>query len=197
MVAANLVDIPELSTFSSQSINFSCYRKGDVVEWLLDSGCIEHVTPVKSNLHMYKEFNPPGKAEIADGKFITIKGQGTVIGHSLLPDSKKFSMDIQNVLYVPEVSKWLFLLIATRHKNNISKTTRWGTIVSQNGIPFIIRALCGYKLHYFNLELTRSPSEISDVAITTVSCDYTLWHRRMGHANQCDKTSQWKHGRWP
>ena len=76
-----IVDVPELSTFSSQSIKFSCYIKREVVEWLLDSSCTEHVTPVKSNLHMYKEFNPPRKAEITDGKFITIEGWGTVLGH--------------------------------------------------------------------------------------------------------------------
>ena len=34
-----------------------------------------------------------------------------------------------------------------------------------------------------DLELTRSPSEISDMVITKVTCDYTLWHRRMGHAH--------------
>ena len=75
-------------------------------------------------------------------------------------------------------------MIAPGHKNNVSKITRWGTIVSQNGIPFIIGSPHGNKLHYFDLELMRSPSEISDMAITMVSCDYTLWHRRMGHTHQ-------------
>ena len=64
------------------------------MEWLLDSGCTKHVTPVKSDLHMHQEFNPLGTAEIADGKFITILGQGTVLGHSLLLDGTIFSMDI-------------------------------------------------------------------------------------------------------
>ena len=93
--------------FSSQSIDFSCYVKGEVAEWLLDSGCTKHITPVRSNLHNYKESNPPGKAEIADGKFITIKGQGNIIGHSLLPDKTKFSMEIRCVLYVPDASTHL------------------------------------------------------------------------------------------
>ena len=139
----------------------------------------------KSNLDMYKEFNPLGKADITDGKSITIKGIGTVIRHLLLPDGKKFSMDIWQVLYVPEVIKWLFSLITAGRLNNISKTTRWGTLVSKNRIPFIIGSLCRNKLHYFDLELMRSHKEISGVAMTTVSCDYTLWHRRMGHAHKC------------
>ena len=150
----------------------------------LSSGCTEHVTPVQSDLHNYREYNPPGKAEITDGKFITIKGQGNIIGHSLLPDNMKLSMEIRRVLYIPDVSKWLFLLITARRLDHKSETTRWGTIVSQNNIPFIIREPCENKLHYFNFELVRSTDEIPNMVITTISCDYTLWHRRLGHTNQ-------------
>ena len=109
----SIIELPEVNTFSSQSIDFSHYVKGEVVEWLLDSGCTEHVTPVRSDLHNYKEFDPPGKAEITDGKYITIKGQGNIIGHSLLLDKTKFSMEIRRVLYVADTSKQLFSLIAT------------------------------------------------------------------------------------
>ena len=33
--------------------------------------------------------------------------------------------------------------------------------------------------------LAHSVYEIPNMAITMVSCDYTLWHRKMGHAHQC------------
>ena len=180
----SIIEILDVNTFSNKSIDFSCCVNGETVEWLLDSGCTEHITPVWSNLHNYKEYDPQGKAEIADGKFITIKGQGNVIGHSLLPDKTKFSMEIRQVLYVPDMSKWLFLLIATGWMNNKSKTTRWGTIVSKNGTPFIIGELRENKVHYFDFKLARSLNEILNVAIITISCDYTLWHRRMGHTHQ-------------
>ena len=180
----SIIEIPEVNTFSNKSINFSCYITGEKVEWLLDSGCTEHVTPVQSELHNYSEYNPPGKAEITDGKFITIKGQGNIIGHSLLPDNMKLSMEIRRVLYIPDVSKRLFSLITTGRLDHKSETMRWGTIVFQNDIPFIIREPCENKLHYFNFELVRSTDEIPNMVITTISCDYTLWHRRLGHANQ-------------
>ena len=44
------------------------------MEWLVDSGCTEHITLVKSDLHNYKELNHLGKADIANGIYITIKG---------------------------------------------------------------------------------------------------------------------------
>ena len=61
---------------------------------------------------------------------------------------------------------------------------RWGTIISQNNIPFIAGKPHGNKLHYFDMELAKSTNEVMNAAITIVSCDYTLWHRRMGHNNQ-------------
>ena len=60
----SIIEIPKVNIVSSQSID---YEKGDVIEWLLDSGCTKHITPVKSDLHNYKEFNPHGKAEVTDG----------------------------------------------------------------------------------------------------------------------------------
>ena len=37
-----IVDLNELLITSSESINFSCYKTSDKVEWFLDSGCTVH-----------------------------------------------------------------------------------------------------------------------------------------------------------
>ena len=68
---ANVFDIsglPEFSITSSESINFSCYKTGRKVEWYLDSGSTEHITPEKSNFIEYREFDTAENAEIADRK---------------------------------------------------------------------------------------------------------------------------------
>ena len=69
----------------AESINFSCYKLSEKVEWCLDSGCTEHITPSKSNFVEYREFNQARDAEIADGKYLNIEGYGTVVGYSLTP----------------------------------------------------------------------------------------------------------------
>ena len=94
------------------------------------------------------------------------------------------SLKIQNVLYVPEANKWLFLLIATGQYGNMCQTMREGTIVSQNGTLFIIGTPKSGKLHSFNMVLAKNQEEVPRVIIATLS-DYTLWNRRMGHAHQC------------
>ena len=89
----DIADIGELSVTSSESIKFSCYETSEMVEWFLDSGCTDHITPRKSNFVQYRELGQSHKAEIADGKYLTIEGFGMVIGHSKMPH-KQESMQI-------------------------------------------------------------------------------------------------------
>ena len=108
-----IADMTELSITSSESINFSCYEMSEKVEWFLDSGCTDHITPRKSDFIQYETLGQLHKAEIADGKYLKIEGFGMVIGYSMMPHGKE-SLQIQNVLYIPETNKQLFSLIATR-----------------------------------------------------------------------------------
>ena len=125
-VSANvleIVDMNKLSITSSESINFSCYEISEKVEWFLDSGCTGHITPRKSDFVQYRELGQLHKAEITDGKYLKIEGYGTIIRHSITPNGSK-SLQIQNVLYVPEANKLLFSLIATRQHGSMSQTMK-------------------------------------------------------------------------
>ena len=75
----DIADIGELPITSSKSINFSCYNTSEKVEWFLDSGCTDHITPRKSDFIQYRELGQLHKAEITDGKYLTIEGFGTII----------------------------------------------------------------------------------------------------------------------
>ena len=112
--SANVLTVPDLADLSiqmAQPIDFSCYEASEKVEWCLDSGCTDHITPNKSDFVQYRELGQASKAEIADGKYLKIEGYGMVIGYSIMLN-KTVSLQIQNVLYIPEANKWLFLLIA-------------------------------------------------------------------------------------
>ena len=123
----DVADIRELSITSSESIKFSCYETSETVEWFLDSGCTDHITPRKSDFVQYRELGQIHKAEIADGKYLTIEGYGTIIRHSKMPHRHE-SLQIRNILYVPEANKWLFSLIAARQHGSMSQTTKEGTL---------------------------------------------------------------------
>ena len=113
--SANVLTIPDMAKLSiqmAQSIDFSCYEASEKVEWCLDSGCTDHITPNKSNFVQYWGLGQASRAEIVNGKYLKIEGYGMVIGYSIMPN-KMVSLQIQNVLYVPEANKRLFSLITT------------------------------------------------------------------------------------
>ena len=82
----DIMDLLALSMTSSESINFSCYKMSEKVEWFLDSGSTEHITPEKTDFVQYREFGQAQKADITDGKYLTIEGFGTIIRHSIMPN---------------------------------------------------------------------------------------------------------------
>ena len=80
--SANVLNVPEivqLSIQTTESIDFSCYDMSEKVEWFLDSGCTDHITPRKSDFIQYTELGQTSKAEIADEKHLTIEGYGTIM----------------------------------------------------------------------------------------------------------------------
>ena len=93
----NVPELADLSIQTAQSIDFSCYKVSEKVEWFLDSGCTDHITPRKSDFIQYIELGQASKAEIANGKHLTIEGYGTVIGHSIMLN-RSASLQMQNVL---------------------------------------------------------------------------------------------------
>ena len=125
----SVLEMSELSIQTAQSIDFSCYETSEKVEWCLDSGCTDHITPNKSDFVQYWALGQASKAEIADGKYLQIEGYGTVIGYSIMPN-KTVSLQIQNMLYIPEANKQLFSLIAAGQRGSMSTTTKKGTTIS-------------------------------------------------------------------
>ena len=139
--SANILSVPEIAKLditTAESINFSCYEPSEKVEWCLDSGCTEHITPSKSDFVEYREFNQAQDAEIADGKYLTIEGHGTIVGYTQTPQGR-VSIQLNNVLYVPEACKRLFSLIVAGQRGSVSETTGTGTTVSKNG--YLLRRL--------------------------------------------------------
>ena len=101
-MSVNVVNVPELADLSiqtAQSIDFSCYETSEEVEWFLDSGCTDYITPRKSDFVQYTQLGQASKAKITDRKYLTIEGYGMVIGHSIIPNQTA-SLQIQNVLYI-------------------------------------------------------------------------------------------------
>ena len=74
--SANVLTVLEMANLSiqmAQSIDFSCHKMSEKVEWCLDSGCTNHIMPSKSDFVQYWELGQASKAEIADGKYLKME----------------------------------------------------------------------------------------------------------------------------
>ena len=91
------------------------------------------------------------KLKLQMENFLTIVGYGTIVGQSIMPNAM-VSIQICWALYVLETNKWLYLLIATGQQNCVSTTMKQSMTVTQNGIPFIIRAVYYILLTWYSLK---------------------------------------------
>ena len=85
---------------------------------------------------------------------------------------KTVSLQIQNVLYIPEANKQPFSLIATRQHGSMSQIMSKHTKIPLNGKPYIVGLPKSGRLHSFDMELVKNKNKIPWAIIATIS-DYT------------------------
>src|SRR5882762_3585956 len=55
----NIIEVPSMSINSNESISVSCYIEGELTDWMMDTGCSQHVTPFKQDFAYYWKFPKP------------------------------------------------------------------------------------------------------------------------------------------
>ena len=56
----NIIEVPSMLINSNESISVSCYIEGELTDWMMDTGCSQHVTPFKEDFVYYWKFLKPG-----------------------------------------------------------------------------------------------------------------------------------------
>ena len=95
----NVLELADLSIQTAQSIDFLCYKMSEKVEWVLDSGCTDYITPRKSNFVQDRELGQASMTEITDGKYLSIEGYGTVIGYSIMPKKRGLFVNPKHAIH--------------------------------------------------------------------------------------------------
>ena len=185
-------DCLKLKADNKRKKNFATKRKAEEVfmaheesdgnvskdwDWIVDSGASRHMTPNKSWLHNYTEFENPIEIVLGDGDRSLAYGYGTVI---FVNESN--AGRLEPVWWVPKITRNLFSVQSTMARgydvlfdqnNSVVKVTKDDEV-----------RLIGYRVNsrLFSIRLEPTPTK-EDNEVVYLGATMSDWHKRFAHAN--------------
>ena len=86
-------------------------KRSDPSIWYTDSGASDHFSPYKELFQTFHILKEPAEIDIAEGTAIGI-AKGTVRITVIEEDNKEIELELNNVIYIPNMSSNLFSLMA-------------------------------------------------------------------------------------
>jgi transposase InsO family protein len=167
---------------TNQSINQSTLA-GSSGRWWVDNGATQHVTHCADYFTDFEEFKISHKVKAAGGELLQAVGKGTIPVRS--HDGK--IMTLNDVWYVPQISKNLFSVLAAHDRNTEStfvSETRVCRFEVKNKVVFRgYREMCG-SLYEADFKPVRSSCQ-SELGINERADSLLqLYHERWGHQDK-------------
>jgi len=149
-------------------------------EWILDSGCTYHMSPVRKWFFDYEELNG---GVVYMGNDNPCKTVG--IGSIRLRNHDGSVRVLRNVRYVPKLKKNLISLGALE-SNGLVVTMRDGMLRATSGALVMLKGIRKNNLYYYQGS-TVVGAAVAATAVSSSRKDEEatkLWHMRLGHAGE-------------
>lgn len=159
--------------------NISDRRK---VQWIIDSGCSDHIVNDKQlfeNLELLK--NPIEIAVAKNGEWITAYHSGTVRMISIV-NGKRIPCTVHNVLYVPSLRCNLFSVLKIESKG-MKVVFSNGKVYVYNRSEVVATGVRHGKLYELDFYTVTDCKSDSMLVCGRIDKSLELWHRRFGHLN--------------
>ncbi|GJW99540.1 retrovirus-related pol polyprotein from transposon TNT 1-94 [Tanacetum coccineum] len=137
-------------------------------EWIKDSGCFKHMMCNQKLFSSYKAYNR-GNVIIGSNLRGNIIGKGTISNDSLKIDNLEHVDNLRfNLLSIGKICDNKCRITFSEHDSEITKD---GKVIGR-GIK---------KKGLYVMKLGNKPKD--KICLATIDENFTLWHRRLGHAN--------------
>src|SRR5277367_2465981 len=151
--------------------------------WYTDSRASDHFSPHKELFETFRKLEEPIYIETADGT-VTGTGMGTITVTVMGGDELETELQLNNVIYAPNMSSNLFSLMAAYDKGFETRIT------PGHGLRIFYRGAViatTVRVHGGLFRL-RTPADSYAMAAQAASVapefDINTWHRRMGHLGE-------------
>lgn len=151
--------------------------------WYVDNGATSHVTNRADLFQNFEHFDQIRTVTTANGNAIRAIGKGSVMIEANVK-GKRQRVTLQDVWYVPAISKNLFSVLALHDKipNSLFSSTTKECTVFVNGEKCLIGKR-QYQGGLYRLDVVNIPSENApEVYATTATMQ--LYHERLAHQNK-------------
>ncbi|XP_052757808.1 uncharacterized protein LOC113516220 [Galleria mellonella] len=147
--------------------------------WYIDSGASMHMTMRRD--WIYDEIPPPiSNIKIANDKMLPVKSCGKLNLNVIGKDGNKHTIQVKNVLYVPELVSNL-LSVSQMINNGCSiQFTKYGCKIFNKENTEVATANLINNMYRLNTD------SISAYTCKSNETDFLLWHQRMAHLNFSD-----------
>lgn len=165
---------------SSNAVTASFYvRSNSKTQWMLDSGCTDHITNDLNDFDSYQPYDRPGIARLADKAKteVSILDHGTVKATTLV-HGKPVSITFDRILYSP-MEHCLMSIIRLDRRGFESTFSESKCFIKGRNNAKIYGVGDEYADHYW-LTLNIAPRTTSVNAITSPQ-PLELWHDHLGH----------------
>lgn len=155
-----------------------------IVDHFIDSGCSQHMTPVRESFVKYTKLKQTINIELADGNITPAVGFGTMTVPAVVNDDVQW-VSISNVLHVPRLAKALISVSQLGKKDlRVLLNGTKGTVALPDG-QVVLEAICEKGLYRVNLDhqlyVAHAMTHYCNAASTESAM---LWHRRFAHLGQ-------------
>ncbi|GJU30664.1 retrovirus-related pol polyprotein from transposon TNT 1-94 [Tanacetum coccineum] len=162
--------------YNGGNVIFGCNLRGNIIgkvdlkpdEWIKDNGCSKHMTGNRNLFSTYKAYNG-GNVIFGSNLRGNIIGKGTISNDSLKIDNVEHVDNLGfNLLSIGQICDNKCKVTFSEHDRKITKK---GKVIGRG-----IR-----KKGIYVMKLGNKPKD--QICLATIVENYTLWHRRLGHAN--------------
>jgi transposase InsO family protein len=151
--------------------------------WYTDSGASDHFSPNRSLFKTFRTLDEPIPIETAQGTAIGI-GTGTITLTVLGKDDIETELQLNNVIYAPNMTSNLFSLMAAYDRGFETRITPGYGLRIFHG-ETLVATTVRVRGGLFRLKTTTdSYAMAAQVPETTPELDIDIWHRRMGHLGE-------------
>lgn len=154
----------------------------ETINWLIDSGCSDHIVNDEKYFYKYKKLDNPVKIRVGDGFGLISEKIGNIMMNFRV-GYRSHKIEIHNVYFVPSMKRNLLSVSSIVNRGNMIKFKNETAEIYDSNNEIVSVAKKNNKLYELEGKVIYNDNGNSSYTIDRTMSEKEKWHRILGHAN--------------